>query len=116
MYDSNHESIPKVLRAITKTSVDLHFAAALARLHLVVLLEPQFQLPWKAVVALLADGLQVDLVELGLFLEQAVARGARKVVRAPGLIQGVHHVSLDDLRFTCILTSPLHRELGNLQE
>lgn len=44
-------------------SVDL-YSAALGRLHLVVLLEPQSQLPGKSVVALLANGLQVDLVEL----------------------------------------------------
>ena len=78
-------------------SVDLH-PAALGRLHLVVLLEPQFQLAGKSVVALLADGFQVDLVELGLFLQHAVARRAGEVVRAPRLVQGVHHISFDNLR------------------
>ena len=62
------------------------------------LLQPQFQLAREPLVALLADRLEVHLVELGLLLEQLVARGAGKVVRAPGLVQGVHHVSLDDLR------------------
>ena len=79
-------------------SVDL-YPAALGRLHLVVLLEPQFQLTGKSVVALLADGLQVDLVKLGLFLQHPVARGAGKVVRAPRLVQGVHHISFDNLKF-----------------
>ena len=65
------------------------------------LLQPQFQLARKPLVALLADRLEVDLVELGLLLEQLVARGAGKVVRTPRLVQGVHHVALDDLRERC---------------
>ena len=78
-------------------SVDLH-PAPLGRLHLVVLLESQSQLPGKSIVALLADGLEVDLVELGLFLQHPVAGGAGKVMGAPRLVQGVHHISFDNLR------------------
>ena len=78
-------------------SVDLH-PTALGRLNLVELLQPQLQLSWKPLVALLADRLEVDLVELGLLLQELVAGGAGKVVRAPGLVQGVNHVALDDLR------------------
>ena len=50
------------------------------------------------VVALLADGLEVDLVELGLDAHLLVARGAGKVVYAPRLVQRSEHVAGDYLR------------------
>ena len=50
------------------------------------------------VVALLAYGLEVDLVELGLDAHLLVARGAGKVVYAPRLVQRSEHVAGDYLR------------------
>ena len=62
-----------------------------------VLLEPQPQLPRILVVALLADRLQVDLVELGLDGHLLVAGRAGEVVDAPGLAQRREDVAVDDL-------------------
>jgi len=66
-------------------------------LILVVLFEPQPEIPRVSVVALFADGFQVDLVELGLDGHLLVAGRAGKVVDAPGLIEGGEDVALDHL-------------------
>ena len=66
-------------------------------LILVVLFEPQPQIPRVSVVALFADGFQVDLVELGLDGHLLVAGRAGKVVDAPGLVEGGEDVALDHL-------------------
>ncbi len=62
-----------------------------------VLLEAETELTWVLLVALLADGLKVHLVELGPHRHLLVAGGARKVVDAPGLVEGSEYVALDHL-------------------
>jgi len=63
----------------------------------VILFEAESHIPGVAVIALLADRLEVDLVELCLDCHLLVARGASKVVDAPSLIEGGEYVSLDNL-------------------
>lgn len=49
------------------------------------------------VVALLARGLQVQLVEFGLLVELLVAHRTGKVMHAPGLVQSGEYISPNDL-------------------
>jgi len=63
----------------------------------VILFEPESHLPWIAVVALLADRLQIDLIELCLHRHLLVARRTSKVVHAPSLVECGEDVGLDDL-------------------
>jgi len=63
----------------------------------VVLLKAESHIPWVAVIALLTDRLEVNLVELCLDRHLLVTRRTSKVVDAPRLIEGGEHVSLDNL-------------------
>ena len=58
---------------------------------------------YSLVVALLADGLEVDLVELGLDRHLLVAGGAGKVIDAPRLVQRREDVAPDDLKGLSII-------------
>ena len=60
-----------------------HDSLVPGRLILVVLLEPQLELSGVFLIALLADGFQDDLIELGLYSHLLVAGGAGKVVDTP---------------------------------
>ncbi len=62
-----------------------------------VLLQAETELSGILLIALLADGLEVHLVELRLDCHLLVAGGAGKVVDAPGLVESREDVALDDL-------------------
>jgi hypothetical protein len=62
-----------------------------------VVIENLYITYYVPVIALLADWLEVDLVELCFYGHLLVARGAGKVVDAPGLVERGEHVALDDL-------------------
>ena len=65
-----------------------------------IFLESESEFPRVPVVTLLADGLQINFVELALDGHLLVAGGAGEVVHAPGLVQGRENVSLDDLKMS----------------
>ena len=56
-----------------------------------------FLVVYSLVVALLADGLEVDLVELGFYGHLLIAGGAGEVVDAPRLVERREDVAADDL-------------------
>ena len=56
-----------------------------------------FLVVYSLVVALLADGLEVDLVELCLYCHLLIAGGAGEVVDAPRLVERREDVAADDL-------------------
>jgi len=62
-----------------------------------VLFQSEPQVSWIPVVALFANGLEVDLVKLGFDGHLLIAGGAGKVVDTPGLVEGGEHVALDHL-------------------
>ena len=56
-----------------------------------------FLVVYSLVVALLADGLEVDLVELGFYGHLLIAGGAGEVVDAPRLVERREDVAANDL-------------------
>jgi len=62
-----------------------------------IFFESQSEFPGISVVTFLADGLQINFVELALDGHLLVAGGAGEVVDAPGLVEGGEDVALYDL-------------------
>jgi len=62
-----------------------------------ILLQSQPKLSGVSVIALFANRLQINLIELGLEAHLLVAGGAREVVDTPCLVQRREHVTLDHL-------------------
>jgi len=88
---------PSDLSSFHLTTLDSNLTLVPCGLRLMVFLQTEPELPWVSIIALLADRLQVNLIELGFDCHLLVTGAAGEVVNTPGLVEGSEHIGLDHL-------------------